>query len=122
MTSSTVRLTSLSGGIDLGPLDQIDDNRARNFVIETKDGRFIGLIYRKGDQVFGYVDQCPHALLPLAHRLDDYMTKDGDLIKCDWHGALFRTDDGHCIGGPCAGRSLIKWPVHIINGHLITGD
>jgi len=121
MTHQTIRLTSLPDGIDLGALTQIQDQSARNFVIDTKQGRFVGFILRRGESVLGYVDQCPHALLPLAHKLDDYLTEDKSHFKCDWHGALFRLSDGHCIGGPCAGRALISWPVHIHQGQIITG-
>ena len=44
---------------------------------------------------------------------DRYLTREGDLILCGTHGALFRPDDGLCVGGPCAGKSLTPWPVRV---------
>lgn len=64
MTHQTIRLTSLPDGIDLGALTQIQDQSARNFVIDTKQGRFVGFILRRGESVLGYVDQCPMRFCP----------------------------------------------------------
>ena len=60
--------------------------------------------------------------LPLAQKLDDYLTPDGDLIACSWHGALFRPRDGLCVGGPCGGASLTPWPVAVSGGIVRTGS
>lgn len=114
------RLTTTPPGIALGPLDQIADGAARGFVIEMKAGRFHGFVIRSGDRVTGYLDRCPHMAAPLAQRLDDYLTDDGALIQCAWHGALFRREDGACVGGPCTGQSLSPWPVRIDNEQIVT--
>ena len=70
--------------------------------------------------MYGYVDRCPHAGLPLPQRLDVYLTLDESLIQCSWHGALFRIPDGACVGGPCAGARLTAWPVRIVDGRVQT--
>ena len=70
--------------------------------------------------VFGYVDRCPHMGLPLAQRLDDYLTPDGSLIACSWHSALFEPDTGACVGGPCVGARLTSWPVTVADGRIVT--
>lgn len=107
-------------GVRLGRLDLIADGAARNFVIQTKSGRFHGFVIRRGQEVYGYVDRCPHAGLPLAHRLDAYLTADGQLITCSWHGALFEPASGQCVGGPCAGQRLTLWPVGVVDGQIET--
>ena len=68
----------------------------------------------------GFVDRCPHAGMPLAVTPDSYLTREGDLILCSSHGALFRIDDGRCIGGPCAGAALTSWPVTIEGSEVVT--
>ena len=114
------RVESTPAGVTLGPLDLIPDGTARNFVLQLRAGRFHGFIVRRGDAVHGYVDRCPHAGVPLAQQLDEYLTPGGELIACSWHGALFRIDDGLCVGGPCLGQRLAPWPVTVAAGALVT--
>ena len=115
------RLAATPAGVVLGPLDAIADGQARNYVLALRAGRFHGFVLRGGDVVTGYVDRCPHMGVPLARTLDRYLTPDGTLIACSWHGALFRPDDGLCVGGPCTGATLVAWPVHVADGMIVTG-
>ncbi|MEH3045568.1 Rieske (2Fe-2S) protein [Sphingomonas adhaesiva] len=119
--TDTERLTTTPAGVTLGPLDLIPDNNARGFVLQMRAGRFHGFVVRRGDSVFGYVDRCPHMGLPLAQTLDDYLAPDGSVIACSWHAALFRVEDGACVGGPCAGQRLTPWPVTVVDGMVTTG-
>ncbi|MBA4013908.1 MAG: 2Fe-2S ferredoxin [Phenylobacterium sp.] len=114
------RLFSTPAGVKLGPLELIADGAARNFVLQIGEGFFHGFVVRRGEEVRGYVDRCPHAGLPLAQKLDDYLTPAGDLIACSWHGALFDIDTGDCVGGPCAGAALRTWPVVLVDGWILT--
>lgn len=114
------RLFATPAGVRLGPLDAVTDGAARNYVVQMRAGRFHGFVVRRGDAVVGYVDRCPHMGLPLAQQLDVYLTPDGGLIACSWHSALFRIDDGACVGGPCGGTSLTSWPVRVEDGQVVT--
>ena len=107
-------------GVKLGPLELIADGRARNFVLQIGEAYFHGFVVRRGGEVRGYVDRCPHAGLPLAQQLDAYLTPAGDLIACSWHGALFDIDSGACVGGPCVGAALTPWPVRLEDGWIRT--
>ncbi|WP_176594555.1 Rieske (2Fe-2S) protein [Sphingobium sp. EM0848] len=118
--SDEARLSATPAGVRLAPLNSIADGKARNFVIQMRAGRFHGFVVRHGEKVRGYVDRCPHMGLPLAQRLDDYLTPGGDLITCSWHGALFAIGDGACVGGPCAGAGLTPWPVAVREGMIVT--
>lgn len=119
-TPADTRLSATPAGVALGPLAAIRDGGARNYVLQLRAGRFHGFVVRRGDTVVGYVDRCPHAGVPLAQRLDDYLTPSGELIACSWHGALFRIDDGACVGGPCVGQALTGWPVTVVEGTIVT--
>ncbi|PVM93366.1 2Fe-2S ferredoxin [Caulobacter radicis] len=114
------RVWSTRAGINLGPLDLIADGAARNYVLQIGENRFHGFVVRRGEAVFGYVDRCPHAGLPLAQQLDQYLTPDGGMIACSWHGAVFAIEDGACLGGPCAGGRLTPWPVMVEDGKVRT--
>lgn len=114
------RLWETRAGINLGPLDLIADGGSRNYVLQIGDKRFHGFVVRRGQAVFGYVDRCPHQGLPLAQVLDQYLTPDGGLIACSWHGAVFTVEEGDCVGGPCAGARLTPWPVEAREGRVVT--
>ncbi len=114
------RLSATPPGVALVALSALADGAARNFVLQMRVGRFHGFVVRQGDAVVGYVDRCPHAGVPLAQTLDDYLSPSGDLIACSWHGALFAIDTGLCVGGPCVGQRLTPWPVAVIDGIVTT--
>lgn len=120
MTGDSAKLMETPAGVHLCPLEAIADPGARNFVLEVGGRLFHGFIVRAGGQVRGYVDRCPHLDLPLAKVLDDYLAPSGEWIACGWHGALFRIEDGQCVGGPCIGAHLRPWPVHVLNGAIET--
>ncbi|WP_313801807.1 Rieske (2Fe-2S) protein [Sphingobium sp.] len=121
MTDSDSRVIVTPAGVKLCRASELPEGKARNFVLQMRSGRFHGFVVRTGDQASGYVDRCPHVGLPLAQRLDDYLTPDGGHIACSWHGALFEKHDGHCVGGPCTGQSLTPWKVVVENGWIVTG-
>ena len=112
--------TSTPAGVRLCPLDQIADPGSHGFVLKLKAGHFHGFAVRHGDDVRGWRDRCPHAGVPLTRGVDDYLVGDGSLIGCHWHGALFRTTDGQCVGGPCVGAALTEWPLAVEDGWVIT--
>lgn len=111
MSGPRARVDVTPPGVTLCELEAIADPGARNFVLEIAGAYFHGFVVRRGDEVHGYVDRCPHQGLPLAQKLDQYLTHEGTLIACSWHGALFRMEDGQCVGGPCGGARLKPWPV-----------
>ncbi len=117
---SSVRLLATPAGIALGSIEAIAPGQSRGYVVQMRAGRFHGFAVRRGDGVVGYVDRCPHAGLPLARALDNYLSPNGDLIVCGWHSALFRIDDGRCVGGPCVGQALAVWPITVVDGVITT--
>lgn len=114
------RLAATPAGVRLCALSDMARTGARNFVLQIGEGFFHGFVVRVGAAVHGNVDRCPHMGLPLAQRLDDYLTPAGDFIACNWHGALFRREDGQCVGGPCAGETLNHWPVRTDGAWVFT--
>ena len=106
-------------GTRLCDLADLADPGSRGFVFREGEALFLCFLVRRGDKVRGYVDRCPHAGLPLALAPSRYLTREGDYILCASHGALFRPDDGLCVGGPCGGRSLTPWAVEIVGEQVI---
>ena len=96
----------------------IADPGSRGFVLQIGEAFFHGFVVKKDGQVAGWVHRWPHAGLPIAMELDRYLTDDGELILCAWHGGVFRPLTGECIGGPPAGGRLTPWPV-VVDGAVI---
>jgi nitrite reductase/ring-hydroxylating ferredoxin subunit len=107
-------------GLALCALAEIDDPGARGFLFREGEALFMGVVVRVGDAAHGYVDRCPHAGFPLGNLEGRYLTREGDLILCAAHGALFRRGDGACVSGPCAGKALTPWPVRVEAGVIVT--
>ena len=110
-----------AAGVRLCALAEIDDPGAKGFVFREGDALFMGFVVKVGREIFGYVDRCPHAGFPIANIAGRYLTREGDLILCAAHGALFRRGDGICVSGPCAGKLLTCWPVRIDGAAVFTG-
>jgi nitrite reductase/ring-hydroxylating ferredoxin subunit len=76
------------------------------------------LIVRKSGQLFGYVNSCPHLGTPLNVLPDRFLDRAGKHLLCMTHGALFRLEDGFCIAGPCAGKSLEPVALEVKEGAI----
>lgn len=107
-------------GTRLCGIDDLADPGAKGFVFRQDDAMFLGFVVRCGQSVRGYLDHCPHAGMPLALLPGRYLTREGDLILCSSHGALFRPSDGLCVAGPCSGKSLTSWPVMVAGTDIVT--
>jgi nitrite reductase/ring-hydroxylating ferredoxin subunit len=106
-------------GTALCALADLADPGAKGFSFRAGEALFMGFVVRVEGEVFGYVDSCPHTGLPLANLTGGYLTREGDLVLCSTHGALFRRGDGACIAGPCVGQALTPWPVRVADGAVV---
>ncbi len=75
-------------------------------------------IVRRADELYGYLNRCPHAGHELNLRPNEFLTREGDLIMCRSHGAQFRIDDGFCVFGPCPGTHLQAFDIEVVDGSL----
>ena len=110
-----------AAGAKLCALEEIPDPGAKGFRFREGDYLFLGFVIRRGADLRGYVDRCPHAGTPLALIGDRFLTREGDLILCSTHGALFRLEDGVCVAGPCPGARLAAWSVVVEEGMVVAG-
>ena len=94
-------------------IDEIPDGDSAGFVVE-RNGQPLGIVtVRQGSEVFAYVNSCPHVGVPLDFTPGKFLDLTKTYIQCASHGATFRIETGECIGGPCAGKSLIPIPVRM---------
>ena len=87
-------------------LSDLDDPGSAVFPLPgNADDRQL-MVIRRGNEVFGYLNDCPHTGGPLDWVPGVFLDIDETYIQCATHDALFRIDDGQCVHGPCAGQHL----------------
>lgn len=100
-------------------LDDIPPRGSKGFNLSL-DGEALNLfVVRLGQAVYGYRNRCPHVGVELNWQPDTFLSFDERDIQCSVHGAMFRIQDGHCLSGPCVGRSLEPLAVEVEDGWVI---
>lgn len=65
------------------------------------------LVLRGSDgEVRAYLNRCQHIPIPLDSGTRQFLDRDKRYLECMTHGAIYRLDDGVCVGGPCRGERL----------------
>ena len=103
---------------DICALDDIPDQKAKGFNTELDGEKISFFIVRKENQVYGYINRCPHTGVNLDWQPNQFLDLTGHQIQCSTHGAIFRIRDGYCVYGPCAGRSLTPIELVLEDGRL----
>ena len=98
-------------------LDDIPDGKSKGFFTENREDKVLAV--RKGEQVYVYMNSCPHEWVPMDLRKDYFMTGNGEQIMCYAHNAHFTIETGLCVSGPCIHQELIKVPHRIEAGAVI---
>ena len=111
-----------AGTVELCRLDDLADPGSREFKWGTGIWPLEFFAVRKGARVRGFVNRCPHAGNPLNWRPDCFLNREGDRIQCNSHGALFRIDDGVCVGGPCPGEALESLALRVQDGLIVADE
>lgn len=73
---------------------------------------------KKREQIFIYINRCPHLHTPLNWEPNRFLNNSGDLIQCSTHGALFDIESGECLQGPCLGQSLQAIDYEVKDGNI----
>ena len=104
--------------IPLCRLRDLPDPGSRGLTLATYLGPLEIFLIRKGSEVYGYVNHCPHTGVNLEWMPDQFLDPTGGFIQCATHGALFRIEDGLCLRGPCMGERLRSAELHMELGKL----
>jgi nitrite reductase/ring-hydroxylating ferredoxin subunit len=98
-------------------LGDVPDGRARGLLREGNDDLVFAV--RRGEQVYVWLNDCPHNHRPLEYRQDQFLSADGGHIVCYAHSAHFEIESGHCFAGPCEGQHLVKVPARVVEGQVL---
>jgi nitrite reductase/ring-hydroxylating ferredoxin subunit len=106
----------LPAGTEFARLEQLPDGATLGLVLGEAEWPVRAFLVRVGAEVHAYLNRCPHAGRQLNFLPDRFLSKDGELIQCIQHGALFEKATGECIAGPCVGDRLVRIPVEVADG------
>ena len=106
-------------GTVLGPLEDIPDGGAKEYVFGRGTTVFSMFVVRRGQSLFGYLNICPHYSSPLNARAGQFMNEDGTRIRCTMHFAEYRIEDGFGVAGAGLNCWLDPVPVHLENGQMV---
>tara|TARA_Y100000588_G_scaffold349515_1_gene399937 strand:+ start:553 stop:924 length:372 start_codon:yes stop_codon:yes gene_type:complete len=109
-------LEDLGNQTVLCKLSDIEDPGSKGFRVGRRERLFV---IRRGREVYGYINLCPHQGTTLDWRPGKFLTVDKDYILCATHGAFFEIHNGICVAGPCLGRSLAPTKVHVKDGNIM---
>jgi nitrite reductase/ring-hydroxylating ferredoxin subunit len=99
----------------------VSDGGAKSFRFGIGPHEVRIFLLRRQDKVYAYLNACPHVLSALDWMPDRFLDPTRTLIQCASHGAQFRIDDGFCVDGPCAGKSLTAIPIDVVDGEVRVG-
>ncbi|MGA8278150.1 MAG: Rieske 2Fe-2S domain-containing protein [Rhodanobacteraceae bacterium] len=97
-------------------LEDIPDGGACSIAADRGPASVGLILLRRGERVFAYYNECPHAGRNLDYLPGKFLVK-GERITCAAHGATYATDSGACVGGPCR-SGLVAVPIAIMNGEV----
>lgn len=108
----------MAARIALCHANEIAEGQARGFLVGEGVMRRDVILVRRDGVLRAYVNACPHQGTPLETFPDRFLDQDG-LLVCSTHGARFRVEDGFCVSGPCAGKSLQRLAWTVENGDVV---
>lgn len=98
-------------------LEDIPDGQARGFLPVKRDDQVFAV--RRAEQLFVYMNACPHEWVPMDFARHRFLSADGAEILCYAHGAHFTLDEGLCTSGPCLHQRLIKINHRVVAGAVL---
>ena len=107
---------------ELCKLDDLPDNDAKGIVAVVEEKQRNIFVARKGEQVFAYINWCPHNQVLIDQIPNKFFNADKTFIQCSKHGAMFQVEDGLCVEGPCEGESLKALKTTIEDGVVYLVD
>ena len=110
-------------GTHICPLEALAEKPARSFILrgDTDAQQIDVIIWREGQEILGFVNQCPHLHLPLETMPDRLLNNAQTALLCSAHGAQFDRQ-GFCFIGPCKGDALKRLDVAVMDTRVDTTD
>ena len=118
-----MKLSEIGAGLKPGDvlcsIEDIDEFSAKEFSFRVGYEVHDIFIQRKNDEIFAFLNICPHAGTPLNMEQGQFLEKTRTYLMCHTHGALFQLNDGLCVAGPCNGAHLETVEIKLENDHIL---
>lgn len=88
------------------------------FALPERGERVTGFVVRYNGRPYGYVNSCAHVPVELDWQEGDFFDLTGHYLICATHGAHYDPISGHCVMGPCKGKSLQRLDVTERDGNI----
>ena len=85
-----------------------DSGRGVRFEVEYFGEAAPAFAVRYQGRVHAYLNRCSHVAMELDWQEGVFFDSEGRDLLCSTHGATYSASGGHCVGGPCNGRPLVK--------------
>jgi nitrite reductase/ring-hydroxylating ferredoxin subunit len=95
----------------LAMLSELTEGKVVVFAYQQDGIKREGLLLQTAGKIVCYENMCRHLPVRLDSGTRHFLTKAGDRLLCQSHGALYHFETGFCERGPCAGASLKALPV-----------
>lgn len=105
-------------GTELGPLDDVPDGEAKEYVFGRGASAFAMFVVRQGERLYGYLNICPHFSQPLNYRAGEFLNETKTRIRCTMHFSEFRIEDGSGVSGAAENCWLDPVPVEVADGKI----
>ncbi|OIQ80663.1 rieske [2Fe-2S] domain protein [mine drainage metagenome] len=96
----------------------LERSRGVRFALPELGERTTGFVVRYNGRPQGYVNRCAHVPVELDWQEGDFFDLSGHQLICSTHGARYDPHSGHCVLGPCKGRSLQRLNVIERDGNI----
>jgi nitrite reductase/ring-hydroxylating ferredoxin subunit len=111
-----------AAGTALAAIDEVPTDNGLERVFGDGPRAFRVVLFRVGDGVRAYVNECPHVRIPYHFAQDVFCVHEIDGrrdLMCAHHTAMFHLDDGRCYDGPCRGERLHAVDVVVDGGTVV---
>jgi nitrite reductase/ring-hydroxylating ferredoxin subunit len=88
-----------------------DGGKGVRFEVEYFGDAAPAFVVRHAGRVRGYLNRCAHVAMELDWREAEFFDLQRRDLICSTHGAVYAADSGRCLGGPCAGKPLVRLQV-----------
>lgn len=95
-----------------------EKGRGVRFALPELGERVTGFVVRYAGNVHGFVNQCAHVPVELDWQEGDFFDMTGHYLICATHGAHYEPRTGHCVMGPCKGRTLHPLKIEERDGNI----